>query len=115
MKKLSLYSLVLYVLMSMIIVWVSFLYGYKNTYYIQLLIYFSLCSVMCLLAAIFFWYFFWDCSRDCSLDLPDPSPLLKEMTELYKELKTTFLNIALMFLFAILIISFVALCRRITM
>lgn len=107
MKKLSLYSLVVYVLMSMLIVWVSLLYGYKNTGYIQVLIFFSVGVGLSLLEAIFFWYF--------SRDLPDPPPLLKEMTELYKELKTTFLNTALMFLFAILIISFVALCRRITM
>lgn len=112
MKKLSLYSLVVYVLMSMIIVWVSLLYCYERTGYIQLLIYFSIGIGLSLLWAIFFW----DFSRDCSWDLPDPPPPgFEEMTELDKELKTTFLNIALMFLFAILIISFVALCRRITM
>ena len=107
MKKLSLYSLVVYVLMSMLIVWVSFLYCYKNTGYIQVLIFFSVGVGVSLLAAIFFWYGSWD--------LPDPPPLLKGMIELYKELKTAFFNTALMFLFAILIISFVALCRRITM
>lgn len=107
MKKLSLSSLVVYVLMGMLIVGVSLLYGYENTGYIQVLIFFSVCSVTCLLAAIFFWYGSWD--------MPDPPPLLKGMIELYKELKTAFFNTALMFLFAILIISFVALCRRITM
>ena len=108
MKKLSLLPIFTYVLIGTLIFLVSLLYGYEKIGYIRMLIFFSVCCGASILTAVFFRY--------SSSGWPDPPPhVLKELIELSKELKTAFFNTALMFFFAILIMSFVALCKRITL